>query len=103
MCFLVNIREKECDVFIGRPSKWGNPYSHINGTLAQFKTKTRKEAVQKFEEYLLNNKELMDSLPELKYKVLGCYCYPLECHGDIYKKYVDRLEVSDQIRKNINE
>ncbi|MGA9841048.1 MAG: DUF4326 domain-containing protein [Nitrososphaeraceae archaeon] len=28
------------------------------------------------------NKELMNQLPELKGKVLGCWCAPLPCHGD---------------------
>jgi hypothetical protein len=103
MCIVVNVREKECDVFIGRPSKWGNPYSHVKGTPPEFKVKDRSEAITKFESYLLSNKELMDALHELKYKKLGCFCKPLRCHGDIIKKYVDRLEMMDQNKLLIND
>ena len=80
---VVHNKKEQFDVYIGRPSKWGNPYSHQEGTLAEFKVETREEAVQKFKEYLLNNKELMESLPELKGKILGCWCAPKSCHGDI--------------------
>jgi hypothetical protein len=83
-----------------RPSKWGNPYSHKEGTLAEFKVDTREDAIKKYEEYLLQNEELMLSLPDLKYKTLGCVCKKLSCHGDILKKYVDRLEDIDR-RKNL--
>ena len=92
MCKVVHLRKDKYDILIGRPSKWGNPYSHKEGTLAEFKVSTRKEAIEKFEEYLLNNKELMESLHELKGKTIACWCKPLPCHGDIIKKYVDKLE-----------
>ncbi len=69
------------DIYIGRPSKWGNPYSHKSGTLAEFKVRDRKEAVAKYEEYLLSNEKLMSELHELQGKILGCWCKPLSCHG----------------------
>jgi hypothetical protein len=34
----------------------------------------------------------MNDLPELKDKILGCYCKPLSCHGDILKKYVEKID-----------
>lgn len=87
---VVHCKKEPYDVYIGRPSKWGNPYSHKeDGTLAEFKVKNRAEAIQKFEEYLLKNEELMSSIHELKGKTLGCWCKPLSCHGDILKKYAD--------------
>lgn len=92
MCTVVHCKKSAYDVYIGRPSRWGNPYSHKDGTLAEFKVSSRNEAVDKFEQYLLNNKELLDALPELKNKVLGCWCHPKRCHGDVLKKYIDRLE-----------
>jgi len=103
MCKVVNINQDDYDVLIMRPSKWGNPYSHKEGTLAEFKVDTREEAVQKFESYLLNNKELFNSLSELKYKILGCCCKPKSCHGDIIKKYVDRLENIDKRNDLLND
>ena len=79
---VVHCKKEPFDVYIGRgilggeKSKWGNPFSHQTGTLAEFKVNSRKEAIQKFEEYLLYNKALMDSLEELRGKVLGCWCKP---------------------------
>ena len=79
------------DVYVGRPSKWGNPYSHKEGTLAKYKTRTRKEAIDKYEQYLLDNEELMNDLHELQGKVIACWCKPLPCHGDILAKYANSL------------
>lgn len=97
MCEVVNINKDPFDVYIGRhpdavKGKWGNPFSHKAGSLALFKTASRKEAVHRYESYLLSNQELMDSLHELVGKRLGCWCKPKSCHGDILKKYVDKIE-----------
>jgi len=108
MCKVVNINKEPFDIYIGRhpdhnKGKWGNPFSHKEGSLALFKTSTRKEAIDRYEQYLLSNQELMDSLHELQGKTLGCWCKTKlsndmsskkdkSCHGDILKKYVDKLE-----------
>jgi hypothetical protein len=92
MTKVVHFKKEKYDVYIGRPSRWGNPFSHKEGTLAEFKTGSRKEAVEKFEEYLISNKDLMKDLPSLKGKVLGCWCKPQLCHGDILAKYADMVE-----------
>lgn len=79
---VVHWKKEPFDVYIGRPSKWGNPYSHKEGTLAKYKVSTREEAVEKFREYLYES-GLINDIHELKGKVLGCWCKPLSCHGDI--------------------
>ena len=89
MSKVVHIKKEPYDVYIGRPSRWGNPYSHKDGTLAEFKVGSRREAISKYEEYLLQNEELMASLHELKGKILGCWCKPASCHGDILAKYAN--------------
>jgi hypothetical protein len=86
---VVHCKREEFDVYIGRGSKWGNPYSHKEGTLAEHVVGSRTEAIQKFEEYLLSNEELMGSLDELKGKILGCWCKPKSCHGDILLKHAN--------------
>ena len=86
---VVHCKREEFDVYIGRGSRWGNPYSHKVGTLAEHVVGSRTEAIQKFEEYLLSNEELMASLPELKGKILGCFCKPKSCHGDILLRYAN--------------
>lgn len=92
MCEVVNIKTGEpYDVYIGRPGKWGNPYSHRDDTKAVHKAGSRKEAVELYERYLFDS-GLVNELHELQDKVLGCWCHPKACHGHVLKKYVDRLE-----------
>jgi hypothetical protein len=86
---VVHCKKEEFDVYVGRGSKWGNPYSHKEGTLAEHVVGSRSEAIQKFEDYLLSNEELMESLSELKGKTLGCWCKPKSCHGDILLRYAN--------------
>lgn len=97
MTRVVNINKEPFDIFIGRGrgSKWGNPYTHISdrATLASFIVPTREEAIEAYRGYLLSNKELMDSLFELDGKVLGCFCKPKSCHGDIIIEVLNRLKL----------
>jgi len=83
---VVNIRKDKYDVFIGRPSKWGNPF--FIG-----KDGTREEVLKKYKVYILNTPELLKQLPELKGKVLGCYCKPLPCHGDVLEELIKELNI----------
>lgn len=80
---VVHCKRESFDVYVGRPSKWGNPFSHMKGTLACYQVKTRDEAVEKYKEWILKQDHLMRSLHELKDKVLGCWCAPKKCHGDV--------------------
>jgi hypothetical protein len=74
---VVNIRRERCDVYVGRGSKWGNPFSHLIGGM------TRREAIESYEAWLKDQPELMAALPELRGKVLGCYCKPDPCRADV--------------------
>lgn len=54
---------------------WGNPFHiGIDGT--------REEVVAKHRAWIVTQPDLMARLPELRGKVLGCFCSPLSCHGD---------------------
>lgn len=75
MTEVVNLKYGTYDVYIGRGSKWGNPY-HI-GKLS------RSEVIAKYREWIITKPELLADLIELKDKRLGCYCAPQECHGDV--------------------
>lgn len=70
--------KKSCyDVYIGRPGPFGNPFE-IG------KHGTREEVVEKYAEWVLTQPELLAIIQtELKGKVLGCWCAPELCHGDI--------------------
>lgn len=80
---VVHCKKSNFDVYIGRPSKWGNPFTHKEGTTAKFKCSTREEAVAKYKEWILTKPELLKDLHELKGKTLGCWCSPQACHGDV--------------------
>jgi len=75
---VVNIREtSEYDVYIGRPSKWGNPF-HVG------RDGTRDDVIEQYEAWIRSQPTLMRQCrQELKGKTLGCYCKPMACHGDI--------------------
>lgn len=72
------------DVYIGRPSPWGNPFSHLSNSAAEFRVGTRTEAIEAYEKWFLDQPELVaQAKRELRGKVLGCWCKPLGCHGDV--------------------
>lgn len=83
MTTVVHCRKSPYDVYIGRPSKWGNPFSHKLGTRAQFVVASRAEAIARYRTWILQQPALLQALPELKGKRLGCWCHPLPCHGDV--------------------
>jgi len=93
MTKVVHCKKEKYDVYIGRPSKWGNPFTHIKDkkTKAEFIVETRKESIDKYEEWILKQPDLLKDLHELKDKTLGCWCKPKSCHGDILVKLIDKL------------
>lgn len=78
---VVHVKQAIFEVYIGRPSKWGNPF--VIG-----KDGTREEVIAKYEQWIRQNPVLMDALPELKGKTLACWCSPQVCHGDVLVKLV---------------
>lgn len=84
---VVHCKRAPFDVYIGRPSKWGNPFSHKKGTAAKYTTKTRAEAIASYRTWLWagigNGTVLLDELSALDGKVLGCWCHPKACHGEV--------------------
>lgn len=101
MTRVVNCNKEPYDVYIGRPSIWGNPYTHIadKNTLAEFIVGSREEAVAKYKEYILNNEELLSHLDELDGKVLGCWCYPKTCHGDVLLELIFQKKLRTHFKK----
>lgn len=81
---VVHCKKEPYDVYIGRRGKWGNEYSHKEGTLAKYKVKNVKEAIANYKRDLLSDPEkILEVKQQLKGKVLGCWCKPGPCHGDI--------------------
>ncbi len=86
---VVHCKKEPYDVYIGRPSKWGNPFSHLEGK-GEIKVDTREEAIQGYELYLEEHPELVRAAKlELRGKVLGCWCRPKTCHGDILARIAE--------------
>jgi len=87
---VVNRRRDKFDIYIGRGSIWGNPFTHLSGpTRAIYTVATREEAIDSYREWVKKQPELMAQLSSLKGKVLGCYCKPQDCHGDILSELAD--------------
>ena len=81
---VVHVKHDPYDVYIGRAvpraglkaSKWANPFKIGRDG-------DRDEVLQRYREYVLGRPELIAALPELRGKVLGCWCAPEPCHGDV--------------------
>lgn len=58
-------------VYIGRPSKWGNPFVIPRDG-------TREQVIEKYRELIKGN-----DVSELCGKNLVCFCAPKACHGDV--------------------
>ena len=63
-CSVVHCKKSPYDVYIGRPSKWGNPFTHKQDgkTLAKHIVGSRDEAVEAYREWITNGegKHLMN-------------------------------------------
>ena len=70
-------------VYIGRPTKWGNPYEIGEDG-------TREEVIVKYIDYLYES-GLYKDIMELDGKILGCWCKPKHYHGDELIRYLKAI------------
>ena len=86
---VVHCKREPHDVYIGRAIprarprlpelKWRNPYPlRHNATDAE-----RREVIERYRAWLLDQPDLMSALPELRGKTLACWCAPKTCHSDV--------------------
>ena len=94
---VVNIKGVDFDasnpdhVYIGRAnknyevaeSKWHNPFKVGEDG-------TRDEVIRAYREWIKHQPELLNSLEELRGKILFCWCCPDACHGDVLIEMLDR-------------
>jgi len=85
--------KKKFDVFIGRPSEFGNPF--VIG-----KDGNRRQVIDKYRDWILTQPELLEKAKELKDKTLGCFCIPAACHGHILAAIADNFE--EFMKNNVN-
>ena len=79
-----NLKKEACDVYIGRGSKWGNPFKIGRDG-------NRDVVIKRYRQYLRRCPHLLAALPELEGRVLGCFCKPLACHGDVLVELIEDL------------
>lgn len=88
---VVNIRQAEYDVYIGRPGKgqsgyFGNP----------FEEGSRFENIRRFAEYFHKRVDedtvFRAKVLRLRGQRLGCFCKPKDCHGDIIAAWCNEQE-----------
>jgi hypothetical protein len=83
---VVHCKKEKFDVYIGRPSKWGNRFEIDRDG-------NREEVIEKYREWIHTRPALMkQAKKELKGKVLGCWCKPKACHGDVLAEIADEGE-----------
>jgi len=92
-------RQDPNNIYIGRDmsfyvkgaqkSKWHNPFNA--------KKYGRSECLKLFKEYMMENKQLLSELHELDGKVLGCWCKPEDCHGDILIELLEKSKTEQLI------
>ena len=84
-------------VYVGRPSKWGNPWRIGGVRPADGHRLTRKEAVEIYRSSIhqmltakRDDGSIILDLNELRGKDLVCWCAPLPCHADILLELANR-------------
>ena len=96
---VVNVRfTKEFDLYIGREiknehhffekSKWHNPFKS--------KDHPNQNVLELYRNYILAS-ELYKDLNELDGLILGCWCKPNNCHGDVLVQLMNEKKMQDLI------
>lgn len=107
----VDRRNPNFTVYIGRswaglpPSKWANPFRI---RLNQPETREeRSRVIDAYEKYIRSKPELIAAIPELVDQVLGCWCKPELCHGDVLvklvKEYLEKKNGETQLTRPLPE
>lgn len=94
---VVHCKKSKFDVYIGRVmpefpegSIWANPYK-IGPEC------TREESFMQYDRYIRNNAYLMSRIMELDGKILGCWCHPKKCHGDIIIAIINEIKLFGEL------
>lgn len=96
MAAVVHCKRARYDIYIGRgrdprtgePGKWGNPFTHrlsrVDGVIV---VGSRAEAIERYRAWLWQQIRSgaisLQALAALDGKVLGCWCAPERCHGEV--------------------
>lgn len=87
------IEPKGSFIYVGRPTKYGNLFSHKGGTLAKYVVGSVSDAVDAYEKWIMEDDQewLRKSAKlELAGRNLGCWgCNP--CHADILLRIANEV------------
>ena len=92
MTTVVNIRTDRYDRYIGRPSRWGNPFK-IDAK------DTRIRVIARYSLHLLDSGGLIRSISVLEGRRLGCWCAPKMCHGHVLAAMADDVLYGDELER----
>lgn len=85
---VVHCKREAFDVYIGRPSQFGNPFRVMGES-------TRQSAIDQFEALarrkIAAKPEVAEAIRTLYGKTLGCWCAPKACHGDVLLRIAAEL------------
>ncbi len=79
---VVHCKREPFDIYIGRPSPFGNPFKIGRDG-------NRAEVIQKYRTWIMSKPELLAQVKTLNGKRLGCWCKPQACHGDVLAEIAD--------------
>lgn len=98
---VVHCKREPYDVYVGRGSEWGNPFTHLEipesreirscGIAVRMsRVESRDEAVDAFRRFLWARIKAgdveLEELAALDGAVLGCWCAPKRCHAEVLER-----------------
>jgi hypothetical protein len=94
---VVNVNKgAACDVYVGRRGSdpTGKSDGYFGNPIVLKNERQRSAVLQMFKAYMAKriafDPEYARRVDALQGKVLGCHCYPLECHASILAAHADR-------------
>lgn len=86
---VVHCKKEKFDVYIGRPGQWGNPF-------AMRSEGERQDVIEKYRIWIIgeirDGRIKKEDVLRLRGKVLGCWCAPRACHGDVLLDIAEKLQ-----------
>ena len=93
---VVNLMNEPYEVYIGRGSGRGQDGYFGNPALIHPGTVTREQSIMMYRAYfhdrIKTDAEFRRRVQNLRGKVLGCFCRPKACHGDVIVEYLEGKE-----------
>ena len=98
---VVNMSHDSYDVYIGREGKGQDGYFGNKHPVSPRRcpfcltVHTRAEAIAEFKKdfyrRIMCDREYLKRVVNLRGYILGCFCVPARCHGEVIKEWLDKL------------